>query len=82
MDQVLIDDLKQFIQATVSQAVAGLATKEELSQAVADLATRDEMNQRFDDLDLKLATIADAQAESIGDHEQRITTLEQHRAGA
>lgn len=84
----VIDDLKQFIAATVSQATADMATKADL----ADLATkedladvrgevtslRSEMNQRFDDLDLQVKTIADAHAEMLDDHDQRLTRLE-HR---
>lgn len=40
------------------------------------------MNHRFDELDLKLSTIADAQAETLEDHEHRLTTLEQRRTTA
>lgn len=85
MDQTIIDDFKQFIQATVSQATADLATKAEL----AELATKQDLadfesrtNQRFDDLDLKLSTVADAHSETLEDHEQRLTKLEHHKAAA
>lgn len=68
MNEELINDLKQFISATVSQATA------ELGQQVD--ARFDEVNTRLDDLDSKVTAIADAQAETLEEHEQRISRLE------
>jgi hypothetical protein len=79
MNEDLINDLKQFIAATVSQATAELASKEDLETLasksnLAGLEHR--IYERFDDLDSKVTTIADAQAEALEDHEQRIGRLE------
>ncbi len=101
MDQTVIDDLKQFILATVSQATADHATKQDVAgikqdvmgiqQDVAGIkqdviaikqdvgGLESKMDRRFDDLDLKLSTIADAHAETLEDHEQRLAKME-HRA--
>lgn len=81
MNEELIDDLKQFITAAVTQATADLATKADLNGLrgeVSDLRT--EMNQRFDDLGLKIDAIADAHAETLDDHEHRLKRLEQRAA--
>jgi hypothetical protein len=77
MNEEIINDLKQFIVATVTQSTSHLATKED----IANMATKDDiavLNQRFDDMDLKMDTIADALAEDIADHEQRISKFESH----
>ena len=74
-----INDLRQFIVAAVSQATAGMATKED----IADLATKDdirELDTKIDDLDLKVDTIADALHEHLTDHEVRIAKLERQLA--
>jgi len=85
MNDDLIVDLKQFITATVQQATADLATKEDLSSEIgavrSEIGTlRSEMCASFDSLELKLETIADAQAEQLDDHEQRLVRLERHTA--
>jgi len=66
MNDAQLDDLKQFFVATVSQATANMATKQDVAR----------LEKRVDDLDLKLDTIA----ESLNDHEVRITRLEQRAA--
>jgi hypothetical protein len=83
MNDELIEDLKQFIAATVSQATADMAMKDDLQNLVtkADLqhlaAT---MESRFDELTVKVDTIADAHAETLEDHDQRLGRLEQRAA--
>jgi hypothetical protein len=86
MNEEIINDLKQFIVATVTQSTSHLATKEDIANMatkddIANMATKDDiavLNQRFDDMDLKMDTIADALAEDIADHEQRISKFESH----
>jgi hypothetical protein len=81
MDEDTIADLKQFIAATVKQATADLATKDEMDVRFAKVDARfDDMDKRFDELNLKVDTIADAQAETLEDHEQRIPRLEPRTA--
>jgi hypothetical protein len=63
MNDETIEDLKQFIQATISQATAGLATQAE-------------MLRRFDELDQKVTAIADAHAESLEDLDSRLGRVE------
>lgn len=58
-------DLKQFIEATVSQHMAGV---------------RDELKEDIRGLDAKLDTIHEAVAETVQDHERRIERLEQRAA--
>ena len=105
----LIEDLKQFILATVSQATANMATKDDIANTatkddIADMATKgdltrfatksdiaglatksdlarvetkvDTLVETVSDMNLKLETIADAHAESLQNHELRITRLE------
>ncbi|HEY4160472.1 MAG TPA: hypothetical protein VGM08_00235 [Candidatus Saccharimonadales bacterium] len=92
MDEDMLADLKQFIAAAVRQELSGMATKDDLDNQIGGL--RSEMNAkftemdkrfmaidgRFDDLDAKLEAIADAQAEALQDHEQRIARLESQAA--
>lgn len=74
-NEELLADLKQFITATVSQATADLATKEEVNHLKNNITSlqadvdnlRGEMNERFDEV---------MNAEVIKDHERRITRLE------
>jgi hypothetical protein len=86
MDNTQLDDLKQFILATVSQATANMATKDD----IADMATKGDIQMlkgdikrlevKIDDLDLKVDTIADTLNDHLNDHELRLTKLEQHTA--
>jgi hypothetical protein len=78
MQDDVIADLKQFIAATVSQATAELVTNQKLEQSLEGL--RSDMDKRFDDLEAKVDAIADAHAETLGDHEQRLKRLEQRAA--
>jgi hypothetical protein len=74
MDNDQLDDLKQFILATVSQATANMATKDDLAHSIAQLDTK------LDDLDLKLDTIADTFNDRLNNHETRLTRLEKQAA--
>lgn len=76
MNDETIQDLKQFISATVSQ---------QLAQQTKDI--HEEMNRRFDEQDEKLDEILNAVGGSINDveekvdkHEVRITRLERKLA--
>jgi len=70
MDDTQLDDLKQFITATVSQATTDMATKQDIAELKTELKTS------IHDLETKVDTIADALTENLQDHEQRITKLE------
>jgi hypothetical protein len=78
MNEELIQDFKQFIIATVSQATAGLATKEDLQAELGELRT--DMSRRFDELETKIDTIADAHSGTLAEHDQRLRRLEQQSA--
>lgn len=66
-----MNDLKQFIAATVSQATSDLANKEDLQQVSQSLS------KKIDDLELKVKTISEALNENLSDHATRLTRLEQ-----
>jgi hypothetical protein len=68
MDQVIIDDLKQFIVATVMQATS------ELRQDIVNLSNR--LDGRIDDMGEKLDTISGAVGERFENHEKRITRIQ------
>jgi peptidoglycan hydrolase CwlO-like protein len=87
MNEEVIQDLKQFIEATVSQQMAGLATKEDVKALDAKI---DRVDAKIDRLDKKVDAIQDAIAETmthaneamdatLQDHERRLTRLE-HRS--
>lgn len=95
MTDDLIDDLKQFIEATISQGLANVATKDDIATLDSKIASLDSkvatldsriaaldtnVNGRLDEVNLRLDTIADAQAEMLHDHEERITRLETRAA--
>lgn len=95
MNEDQLNDLKQFIAATVSQATAGMATRDDVSQATAGMATKDdvnsgltalrtEMNQRFDEVQSSISDIIaatnDVIDEQLTDHEQRLIKLEHQTA--
>jgi len=79
MNQELIDDLKQFIAATVSQATANMATKDDIS----NMATKDDIARLERKVDDGFAGIGEA-IEQIHDQnaetDRRLTQLEQRAA--
>lgn len=87
-NEQLLEDLKQFVGATVSQATANLATKDEISSFKADVNERFEaIDKRFDDVETQLNEIQNAvgaelvKAETTAqDHERRIQRLEARAA--
>jgi uncharacterized protein Yka (UPF0111/DUF47 family) len=75
MNDDQLDDLKQFIVATVSQYTADMATKED----VANMATKQDVHQliaKLDDLELKVDTISDTLNEQLNEQDSRLTKLE------
>jgi len=84
MDEDVIADFKQFIVATVSQATAHIATKEDIAnmatkEDIANMATKEDiakLEQKIDDLDLKVDTISETLNDNLNDHEIRLTKLE------
>jgi hypothetical protein len=83
IDEETIQDLKQFIAATVSQS------EERINTNLQDVKT--ELEGRISDLDAKVDTIHDAIADAISqandstdaaiqDHERRLRHLEQRAA--
>jgi hypothetical protein len=92
-NEEMIQDLKQFIEATISQQMADVATKDDIKQLSGridrlevNMATKKDVAK----LDQQLDTIQDAIADTLThtaedadakfeDHEQRLRRLE-HRA--
>ncbi len=78
MDDTQSDDLKQFIVATISQATADVATKNDIE------SLRKSMDTRFEEVQSAIAeamsTTNDMIDEKIEDHEHRIGLLEQSAA--
>lgn len=75
MDETQLNDLKQFIAATVSQATADMATKDDIAQL------RSEMHKGFDDTQSSVADALtnanDSTDDRLSDHDLRLTKLEQ-----
>jgi hypothetical protein len=89
MNEDQLNDLKQFIAATISQATAGMATKDDLMATKSDLDNgltilHTDINQRFDDIQSSISEIIaannDTVDEQLTDHEQRLTKLEHQTA--
>ncbi len=74
MDEVQLNDLKQFITAIVLQATADVATKGDIARL------EKKFEKRIDDLDLKIDTISVALNEHLNEHGARLTRLEQQQA--
>lgn len=83
----MITDLKQFIYATVSQATADLATKDELK----NLATKDDLAKLESKLAADIKEVKDAITDTVfpfietvddqvQDHEKRLKKLERRAA--
>lgn len=78
MNDKAIQDLKQFIAATVSQEFSGLKEdvselKDDMKKVKSDLKS---LAHRIDDMDAKLDTVIEASGEQLDDHENRISKLE------
>lgn len=91
MDEAQLNDLKQFIATTVSQATAITKTdlKEELERGLGSLhnelgSLHNEMNHRFDEVQAAIAetisTTNDATDEHLDNHEARLVKLEHQPA--
>lgn len=79
MDEDQLNDLKQFITATVSQATAGMAAKEDM----ANIATKEDIARLERKVDDGFAGVSEA-VEQINEQcteiDQRVTGLEQQAA--
>jgi chaperonin cofactor prefoldin len=75
MDETQLDDLKQFIMATISQATTDMATKNDIE------SLKKSMDTRFEEVQSAIAeamsTTNDTVDEKLEDHEHRIGLLEQ-----
>ena len=74
MDETQLNDLKQFILATISQATSDMATKNDIE------SLRKSMDIRFEEIQSAIAeaisSTNDAVDEKIEDHDRRISLLE------
>ncbi|MEO6760911.1 MAG: hypothetical protein ABI220_00850 [Candidatus Saccharimonadales bacterium] len=90
MNEDSLNDLKQFIAATVSQATSDMATKDDIANMatrndIANMATKGDiakLSSQITDLELKVDTIAETLNDDLNDHEVRITKLEQQTTSA
>ncbi|MBA2279040.1 hypothetical protein H0V99_01180 [Candidatus Saccharibacteria bacterium] len=74
MNDDQLNDLKQFIAVTVSQATADMATKSDIQLLKSDIK---KLDVKIDDLDLKVDTISETLNDQHNQHEIRLTKLEQ-----
>jgi hypothetical protein len=74
-NEELFTDLKQFIEATVSQQTAHLDSRADGLEQRIDHVEQN-LGARIDTLDEKIDTIQDAIADTVQDHEQRLRRLE------
>lgn len=74
MNEDQLNDLKQFIVATVAQATAEMATKDDITRLEVKL------EGRLDDLEFKVDTITETLNDRLEDHDVRLTRLEQQIA--
>lgn len=82
MNDEIIDDLKQFISATVLQSTAEIREdiaelRTDVSQLKADVT---ELKVGLRDTNEKLDTVIEATGDQFDDHERRITKLEARAA--
>ena len=77
MDEDQLNDLKQFISATVSQATANMATKDDIGKLDNRIGR---LEKKVDDFDLKIDTISETLNERLNEHETKLTKLEQQAA--
>ncbi|MGV9340597.1 hypothetical protein [Streptomyces sp. NPDC003688] len=69
----LLADLKQFITATVSQATADLATKQDLENVENGIRTK--MKDGFKAVDAKFDEVLNAVGAELEEHESALTRL-------
>ena len=92
------DIAKIYSEMATKDDIANMATKGDIASIRSEMATKEELigvsrslhkemragfsvlSRQMSDLDLKVDTIADAQAETYQDHEHRITRLEKRAA--
>ena len=76
MDSDTLNDLKQFIEATVSQHTAMLRkdTEEIVKNAINEL--REELDENQNEVLNAIGGSLQSQDEQLGEHERRITRLE------
>lgn len=77
MNEDQLNDLKQFIAATVSQATANMATKDDISSLENRL---ERLEKKVDDGFAGVADALDQTNERMDDFDQRLTRLEQQAA--
>ncbi len=71
MNDEIIQDLKQFISATISQQTANLATRNDIERIEGKI---DEIQSAVEQSAIGFTTVVDDQ---VRDHEKRIVRLEQ-----
>lgn len=77
MNEDQLNDLKQFIAATVSQATADMATKDD----IANLENRlERLENKVNDGFAGIADVLDQTNERMDDFDQRLAKLEQQAA--
>lgn len=74
-NEELFADLKQFIEATVSQQAAHLDSRIDGLEQRIDRVEQS-LSGRIDSLDEKIDVIQDAVADTVQDHDQRLRRLE------
>ncbi len=84
MNSDVIADLKQFIEATISQQLANVATKGDIQQLQGNVQQLQgdvqQIQQQLNDQDMVLQEIQNAVGRTFNDHETRITRLEKQLA--
>ena len=84
-NEEMLQDLKQFITATVSQQMANVATKDDIAdlraELKADIAALNDKVDLVQDAIAEVVTHTDAVVKAtLDDHEQRLRRLERHTA--
>ncbi|HET8709438.1 MAG TPA: hypothetical protein VFL85_04115 [Candidatus Saccharimonadales bacterium] len=74
----MITDLKQFIYATVSQATADLATKDDLAKLEAKLTA--DIQEVKDAINDTVFPYIETVGDQVQNHEKRLKKLEKHAA--
>jgi len=85
MNDDAIQDLKQFIAATVTQQTSDLASKDDIAKLKEDIVDLDnKLSAKIDDLSNSVAEALESSNEAVEeqliDHNLRVTKLEQKAA--